>query len=100
MKNPKGFPRQSEHGSGANSLRGVEGNRAEATRLCDELQRWSSALEGAERVLEKKGDVALGRRTGGNNNRSRGSMGKVTSSKGMIAKVRIGGAGVLIYCLP
>lgn len=94
MKNPKGFPRESEHGSGANSLRGVEGNRAETTRLCDELQRWSSALEGAERALEEKGAAALGRRTGGNDKRSRGPMGRVASSEGMIAKVRIGGGNL------
>lgn len=39
----------------------------ETARLCDELLRWSSALEGAERELGGKSSLAwVESRTGGN----------------------------------
>lgn len=43
-----------------------EDDGAETARLCDELLKWSSALEGAERQLGGKGGPAwMGSRTGG-----------------------------------
>lgn len=48
-----------------------EDDGAETARLCDELLRWSSALEGAERQLGGKGSPAwMGSRTGGNGART------------------------------
>lgn len=47
-------------------------DRAETTRLCDELLRWSSALEGAERELGRKGGSAgVGGGPGGSDARTR-----------------------------
>lgn len=48
-----------------------EDDGVETARLCDELLRWSSALEGAERQLGGKGGPARMRsRTGGNGART------------------------------
>ncbi|CAM9172181.1 unnamed protein product, partial [Ascophyllum nodosum] len=47
-------------------------DRAEAARLCDELQRWGSALQGAGRLLGDKGAADLEARAGGSDRRSRG----------------------------
>lgn len=47
-----------------------EGDGAETARLCDELLRWSSALEGAEKKMGGKGAAGMvGRRTGGTSRR-------------------------------
>lgn len=66
------------------------GDGVETARLCDELLRWSSALQGAERQLEGKGTVSGGRRTGGDGRRiqatvrvpAEGAVGEVGSENG------------------
>ncbi|CAM9128296.1 unnamed protein product, partial [Hapterophycus canaliculatus] len=71
----KGIPsaRSTRASAPPSSLRVLQkGDDAETARLCDELSRWSSALEGAERHLGAKGVLAGMRSpTGGNGDHAR-----------------------------
>lgn len=65
-RHPRGGRRSQPDAGGALE----EGDGAETARLCDELLRWSSALEGADNKLGGKGAAGVvGRRMGGKSGR-------------------------------
>lgn len=53
-------------------------DRAETARLCDELLRWSSALEGAEKQVGSKNGIGVGKQSCGVGRRMQNTMEALT----------------------
>lgn len=77
--------RPSAHTTSAQTL--GKGDDAETTRLCDELSRWSSALEGAERHLGGKSGLARMRSAAGDGGDHARLGTKVAATRGVLEEV-------------